>query len=311
VTTMLASPALARPADQASRLRDLVEALAGEQGTPSRAHAGSPARPGTPIVAIGSGKGGVGKTNIAVNLCIALARSGKRATLLDADLGMANADVLCGLSPQRRLDALLVGHDAPARLSMRDVAVDAPGGFLLVPGAVGVARVADLDARRRAALVAGLSELESVSDLIVIDTGAGIGHDVTTFMLAASLAMVVATPEPTSIADAYGLIKCLHLLASERASRLPRLGLVVNQSRSEAEASAVHARLSSCAGRFLGFEVPILGWIAQDSRVSSSVHRRVPHVLHRPRARASRDVRRLSSEIIASLALEPRSNRKG
>ncbi len=308
---MLASPALARPADQASRLRDLVETLAGGQGTPSRSNAVCPARPGTPIVAIGSGKGGVGKTNIAVNLCIALARSGKRATLLDADLGMANADVLCGLSPHRRLDALLAGHDAPTRLSMRDVAVDAPGGFLLVPGAVGVARVADLDARRRAALVAGLSELESVSDLIVIDTGAGIGRDVTTFMLAASLAIVVATPEPTSIADAYGLIKCLHLLAGERASTLPRLGLVVNQSRTEAEASAVHARLSGCAGRFLGFEVPMLGRIAQDSRVSSSVRRRVPHMLIRPRARASRDVRRLSSEIIASLAFEPRSDRKG
>ena len=306
---MLAGPAIVRPADQASRLRDLVEALAVEQGASPRGHTASSARPGVPIVAIGSGKGGVGKTSLAVNLCIALARSGRRATLLDADLGMANADVLCGLSPRRRLDALLVGHDAPARLSMRDVAVDAPGGFLLVPGAVGVARVADLDARRRAALVAGLSELESVSDLIVIDTGAGIGRDVTTFMLAASLAIVVATPEPTSIADAYGLIKCLHLLAADRDSTRPRLGLVVNQARSEAEASAVHARLSSCAGRFLGCDVPFLGWIAQDTRVCAAVRRRVPHSIRWPRARASRDVRRLSSRVIASLALVPGPDR--
>ncbi|MCZ7632630.1 MAG: AAA family ATPase [Phycisphaerales bacterium] len=308
---MLATPALARPADQASRLRDIVEALVRERDAPLRAHAAPALRPGIPIIAIGSGKGGVGKTNLAVNLCIALARSGRRATLLDADLGMANADVLCGLSPHRRLDALLVAHDAPAHLSMRDVAVDAPGGFLLVPGAVGVARVADLDARRRTALVAGLAELESVSDLVVIDTGAGIGRDVTTFMLAASLAIVVATPEPTSIADAYGLIKCLHLLTRERGSTLPRLGLVVNQARSEPEASAVHARLSSCAGRFLGVDVPFFGWIAQDSRVSASVRNRLPHSIRWPRARASRDVRRLSTSIIASLGAAPPSHRNG
>ncbi|MCW5775109.1 MAG: P-loop NTPase [Phycisphaeraceae bacterium] len=311
MTTMLAGPALARPADQATRLRDLVEALAGQRDAPPRTRAAHAAQPGIPILAIGSGKGGVGKTNLAVNLCIALARSGRRATLLDADLGMANADVLCGLSPHRRLDALLVGHDAPARLSMRDVAVDAPGGFLLVPGAVGVARVADLDAPRRAALVAGLAELEAVSDLIVIDTGAGIGRDVTTFMLAASLAIVVATPEPTSIADAYGLIKCLHLVSRERGSALPRLGLVVNQARSDAEASAVHARLSSCMGRFLGFEVPMLGRIAQDSRVSAAVRRRVPHSIRWPRSRASRDVRHLSTSVVASLGLAASSHRKG
>jgi flagellar biosynthesis protein FlhG len=276
------------PADQASRLRALVDAMAGARAAaPARA----PARR-VPVVAIASGKGGVGKTNLAVNLAIALVQAGHRTTLLDADLGMANADVLCGLSPGRRLDQVIAEGGALA-----SCAVAAPGGFLLVPGAVGVARVADLDAPSRQRLVEKLWELEARSDLVLIDTGAGIGRDVLAFAAAADRLLVVLTPEPTSIADAYGLIKCAVTRARASGGGEPRVGLVVNEVRRHTEAERVSARLSGTCERFLGCCPALLGSVRLDERVGQAVRRRQPHLLAWPRCPASRDVRLLASAL--------------
>lgn len=280
----------ARPLDQASRLRALVDAMAGLRAA---APAAAPARR-VPVVAIASGKGGVGKTNLAVNLSIALAQAGRRAMLLDADLGMANADVLCGLSPGRRLDDVL--RD-PAGPGLASCVVRAPGGFMLVPGAVGVARVADLDAATRRRLVEQLEVLESQSDLVLIDTGAGIGRDVLAFAGCADWLVVVVTPEPTSIADAYGLIKCVYSPSRERFGPPPRVGLVVNEVARPAEAESVSARLGATCERFLGRRVSMLGWVRLDARVGRAVRRREPHLLAWPRTPASRDVRRIAQSL--------------
>jgi len=280
----------ARPLDQASRLRALVEAMAG-----SRAAARAPVSARrVPVVAIASGKGGVGKTNLAVNLSVALAQAGRRTTLLDADLGMANADVLCGLSPGRRLDDEL---HATGGGGLASCVVEAPGGFLLVPGAVGVARVADLDSATRDRLVEQLEALESRTDLVLIDTGAGIGRDVLAFAGCADWLVVVVTPEPTSIADAYGLIKCVTLRPRGHHAVLPRVALVVNEVRHPAEAEAVSARLSATCERFLGRSPSMLGWVRLDARVGRAVRRREPHMLAWPRTAASRDVRRIAQSL--------------
>ena len=279
----------AHPVDQASRLRALVEAMAGSPPTRERA---TPRNRRVPVVAIASGKGGVGKTNLAVNLAIALSGRGHRTTLLDADLGMANADVLCGLAPGRRLDAVLRDNLASG---LRSCIVEAPGGFLLVPGAVGVARVADLETRVRERLVTGLADLEARSDTVLVDTGAGIGRDVMSFACAADRLLVVVTPEPTSITDAYGLIKCV---AAATRTGPPRVSLVLNNVASVSEARRVSAKLIATCERFLRLTPEWFGTVRADARVPQAVRARLPHLVSHPRCKASRDVRSIADRLL-------------
>lgn len=360
----------APPDDQATRLRALMEtlgraapvrpsAIAGLRGAQPPAYSPGPDvrhNPPAPIrhrsdlfsrrarlIAFSSGKGGVGKTNSCVNLAIALSALGKRTTLVDADLGLANADVLCGLSPTKRLEHVvgsaasqpLNGSHPPskstARLApippgMREIAVDAPGGFRLVPGAAGIARMADLKQDQRVRLLTGIAELERDCDLVLVDTAAGLGRDCLTFMQTADLGIVVATPEPTSITDAYALIKCTlterpiaqraHHLRVENGAAAPRarLALLVNQVVDEREAAAVHARIAGACARFLGYQLPLLGWIAQDARVAAAVRKRNPVLLDAPRSRASEDIRRVAKAIAKAVEPErtgPKPRRRG
>jgi flagellar biosynthesis protein FlhG len=303
----------ARPAagDQASGLRAMVEA--GIEAGAGRPSARVGARRAA-VIAIASGKGGVGKTNIAVNLSIALSELGCRATLVDADPGMANADVLCGLSPAKRLEAVVGG----GQRTMRQIAVDAPGGFRLVPGAVGVARMAELPREDRASLLAGLADLERDSDAVVLDTGAGLGPSVLSLVNVADLCIVVATPEPPSIADAYALIKCV--LAQQEAERLsdraqrgvapapPALAMVVNQAADAKEAAAVHARIAAVCARFLSYPLPMLGSVTQDPRLTAAVRQRRPVLLGAPRTPASRDIRELAALLVRQLRIGSRTS---
>lgn len=300
MTRSLAHPLIGAADDQATRLRAL---MASTRPGPEAPPASTPV-PAIPlkralVVAVSSGKGGVGKTSLCVNLAIALQSLGHASTLLDADLGMANADVLCGLVPARRLDALW-SEGRRRVLMLSDIAVEAPGGFRLVPGAVGVERMADLGPADRARLLTAMGELERHSDVIVVDTGAGMGRGVTCFLRAADLAVVVATPEPTSITDAYALLKCVVAPAgaqSLRQEREPRVALVVNQVTGEREARSVHARIGAVSDRFLKYPLPLLGWVAQDVRVASAVRKKRPVLLEFPRCAASRDLRRLGETV--------------
>lgn len=289
--------------DQASRLRAMVGASgpAGDGGRESEAGAWRRAgHAGVPIVAITSGKGGVGKTNLAVNLAIALSARRARVTLLDADLGMANTDVLLGMTPARRIDAVVGSSSLGAGVagSLAGLCVRAPGGFWLIPGSAGVSRVADLPRQPRAAMIDALSSLSSRSDVVLIDTGAGAHAGVTSFVRAADIALVVVTPEPTSIADAYAMVKCLTDGGKLREA-MPRVMLVVNQARDEAEARAVHARIAAVSARFLGAEPGLFGWVPSDGSVPLAVRARVPFVMREPRSGASMAVMRLAESVEA------------
>lgn len=319
-------------ADQAARLRALVESLgrrdrarsapggpegeaaaspraavAGAGGTAGAGGAAGPVREAdrglARVVTIASGKGGVGKTNTAVNLCAALGLRGHRVVLLDADLGLANADVLCGLTPVRRLEEALPADRTTPR-TLRELLLDAPGGFRLVPGSSGVARMADLPPPERRRLLHGLADLRRDADVVVIDAAAGLATGVTAFMQAADLSLVVTTPEPTAIADAYALVKCVAGPPDGGASGGgAAAALVVNQAKDAGEAGAVHARMDAVCRRFLGRELPLAGWIAHDPLVAQSVRARRPFVLAHPAGAATRGVEALAATLSTRFAL--------
>lgn len=291
--------------DQAALLRRMVSArengaAAGAPTTgpiPASAPASAPlrmARSTATAIAVTSGKGGVGKSNLSVNLALALAQRGDRVALVDADLGLANADVLCGVQPLATLEQCL-----SLRRPLLDCAIAAPGGFTLIPGASGVARLADLDAADRAWLLGEIASIAIGVDWLIVDTGAGIGSNTIAFAAAADRVLVVTTPEPPSMADAYGMIKTL---APRVAAGVTEL--VVNQARDEDDARGVWLRLDRVSRAFLSREIPLAGWIPFDSALPQAVRSRTPLLVQSPASAAARGVLRVVERLRGELGAE-------
>jgi flagellar biosynthesis protein FlhG len=267
------------------------------------------------VIAVASGKGGVGKTNIAIGVAAALAKTGRRVTLIDGDLGLANADVLCGLRPTAHL-----GHVIAGQRTIEDVAIDAPGGFRLVPGGAGIARLTELSTYERSLVIDSFVRLEQDADAIVVDCGAGIGQIVRGFLAASDAAVVVTTPEPTAITDAYSLIKCIAATGGtrdgndrqrpDRAGPPAEVSLLVNQVNNAEEAHAVHRRMASVAQRFLNVDVPLAGHVRFDREVQLAVRSRTPFPVHAPKSPASRDICRVTAGL-AERAFVAQPKRRG
>jgi len=228
-------------------------------------------------LAITSGKGGVGKSNLAVNLSICLAARGLRVALVDVDLGLANADLLMNLTPRFTLAHVLSG----AR-TLADVIVKGPGGVQFVPGASGLNELANLTEFDRQNLISQLQNLETSTDMVVFDCGAGISRNVFSFALAADEALVVTTPQPPAITDAYATIKTL-----EREKFAGKTSLFVNMAESRAEAAATFDRIAGVARKFLNYSVASGGYMLHDRAVELAVRQREPFVLAYPACKAS------------------------
>ncbi len=249
-----------------------------------------------PIVGFLSGKGGVGKTNVAANVAIAARGLGKRVLLVDGDLGLANVDVLLGLAPARNLGDLIDGE-----CGLEDVVVEGPRGIHVVPAA---SARSDLAARRPADLAALLLPLFASApdyDLIVLDIATGIGPSAVTLAASCDRAVLVTTPEPTSLADAYATLKVLRHEAPDVA-----VEVLVNDVEGELEAHDTHRRLTLLAQRFLDTSPPLLGHLPSDRRVVRAVRRQMAFVEAFPLAPASRSLVRLTERILRASAVGPK-----
>lgn len=284
--------------DQAEALRAMM--LEAQQDDPAELFAeerAETARSAARVIAVTSGKGGVGKSNVAVNLAISFVRAGKRVLLLDADLGTANVDVLCNLPP----GIGTIAHMVEGRRTLEEAIIDAPGGFRLIPGASGLANIAALDEPRRKRLVEQMHLLETDADIILIDTGAGVSPNVLSFLVSADQQLVVTTPEPTAMADAYAVIKSVHRQTDERDIRL-----LVNMVRNRGEAMKVFERIDNVSRRFLREHIWYAGYMATDVLVGRSVRARVPFALEYPRCEAARCLATVAKRLLNDVSAPPR-----
>jgi flagellar biosynthesis protein FlhG len=240
-------------------------------------------------VAVGSGKGGVGKSTCALALAWAAAERGVKTALIDADLGLANQDILCGVQPVRTAADWLSGRAQLSQCFMRL----APRLWLL-PGASGMARLADLQVPQRERMIQGLARVSAHVELMVVDLGAGLGAGTLDVAAAADHLLVIATPEPTSVSDAYGFVK-----SCAKRGRTERVMLAMNMTynRSHAELSA--ARLRATCARFVGVDVECVGYVPADDAVRHAVQQRTPLLSQASRSPAARELRRLEGVVSA------------
>ena len=281
--------------DQARDLRALAAGRRGEELV--RRVAGD-----TRVIAVTSGKGGVGKTSLTINLAVALARQGKQVIILDCDLGTANVDVMLGMHPRYSLQ-----HVLSRQHTLAEVMSEGPHGVRVISGGSGFSELADLSDGRRDELLNAFAALEGQADVLLLDTGAGISANVLRFVAAAGEAIVVTTPEPTAVTDAYALIKVV--TQQVRGGVLPnghhdpasdlRLRLVVNQATSDAEAQETATNIVSVAQRFLGVEVERFGSIPVDRSMSQAVRRQTAAVDAFPGAPAPLAIEELARRLLS------------
>ena len=255
--------------DQAEQLRNIIKASS------------QPQRPLARVITVTSGKGGVGKSNTAINLAIQFRKMGQKVIILDADFGLANIEIMFGAVPKHNLcDLIYQGK------SIRDIITWGPMEVGFISGGSGIAGMSNLSKDYLHYIIQNLVELDEMADTIIVDTGAGISDAVLEFLVASGEILLVTTPEPTSITDSYSLLKALsrHPRYSAETSQIK---VIANKVFGEAEAEALYAKLEAVVGRYLKVPITYLGMIPQDTHLAKAVMQQMPVSLDNPRARSS------------------------
>jgi len=274
--------------DQASRLRNLVEERAEEDAREREiGDLYLDVAENTRVIAITSGKGGVGKTSLAVNLAIGLQLAGQKVMLIDADIGMANVNLLMGAVTNRSLIDLLNDD-----VELEDVIENGVAGVKYISGVAAIEEALSVNRTEQKKLHKKLGRCSELANIIIIDTGAGLNRNVIEFILAAEEVLLITMPEPTALADAYAVIKAYTTYTERR-----NIKLVVNRIHDEEECYDVAEKINQTTKKFLGLSVDCVGYIYDDKAVSEAVHKQEPFIIGKPNSAASRCI----SELVKSL----------
>lgn len=267
--------------EQLDELKQVIQNSKTKSGPSDKSHK-------TRIIAITSGKGGVGKTNIAVNMAIAYAQLGKKVILIDGDLGMANVNVLLNVVPKYNLLQVI-----NKQKTMQEIILDTEFGIKFIAGANGFSKIANLSVEELEYFAKQFSSLGN-ADIIIIDTGAGIANNVLQFVAAADEVYVVTTPEPTAITDAYGIIK---IITTEITDREINIQLLVNRVHSADEGKRISDRIINIVGQFLNYKVNYIGFIYEDPVIQASVIRQKPFIVINPTSKPAVCVKHIVGRI--------------
>ena len=265
--------------DQADKLRRIVECLTETKNTSKKEAA--------KVITVTSGKGGVGKTNITVNLAIVLSKMGYKVAILDVDFGFANVDVMLGISTKYTLLELIRGER-----NIFEVLTDGPNNIQFLSGGSGVEELIQLDRKQIGTFISNISLLDKLFDVILIDTGAGLSKSVMSFILAADEVLLVTTPEPTAITDAYAMIKMI-----SKKDKHKIVKVVVNKAESLKEANDILNKLFVVSDRFLSFKLQKTGYILEDDCIPKAVKQQKPFCLSYPRSHASHQITELAMNL--------------
>ena len=276
--------------DQAEQLRKMMQQ--------------SESKPKARVITVTSGKGGVGKTSISINLAIQLTRMGKRVVVFDADFGLANIEVMLGVRPQYNLaDMMFRGKD------LADIITQGEEGISFISGGSGIQELASMNREQVMFLTSRLIALDKYADVIIVDTGAGISDSVLEFVLASTEVLLVATPEPTSITDAYALLKALNR-KTEFVKEHTSIKMISNRVKNDAEGQNVYEKMSVVSEKFLNIPITYLGPVPMDEQISKAVMRQKPVSVINPDAPSARAIKQIAEKLL-ELETEEISDKRG
>ena len=274
--------------DQAERLRNIIK----KQDLPEMK------KPVAKVITVTSGKGGVGKSSISVNLAIQLSRMGKRVVIFDADFGLANIEIMLGLHPKFNLEDMMYRGK-----SLNDIIMYGPENVGFISGGSGIQELANLSRDQVITLIQKLSELDDYADVIIVDTGAGISDTVLEFVAASEEVLLVATPEPTSITDAYALLKTLNKKASYRPEKTV-VKMIANQVHGNRDAKELFEKLGLVVSKFLDIEVEYLGSVPYDHNMQKAIMKQSPISILDPLSNTARALNKIANQLEQNMEQE-------